>query len=127
MDPNDLRKWVTVSAIAGIISLLVVMECTAQSTSRFDKVPQHTSILSGQGWIDELLAGHDGRFYNEMGIRKHVFWRLLSVLQKDAGLSDTRHVSCEEQLALFLHYAHRGLSNWALQERFQRSPDTVSK
>jgi hypothetical protein len=34
----------------------------------FDKVPQHTSLLSGQNWFDELMAGHNGRFYNEMGI-----------------------------------------------------------
>ena len=25
----------------------------------FDKTPQHTSVLSGQLWIAELLCGHD--------------------------------------------------------------------
>ncbi|KAI0264053.1 hypothetical protein BGY98DRAFT_885729, partial [Russula aff. rugulosa BPL654] len=65
--------------------------------------PQHTSILSGQKWIDELISGHDGRFYNEMGIHKHVFWSLLSVLRRETDLHDTRHVSAEEQLAIFLH------------------------
>ena len=99
----------------------------AQYASRLDKIPQHTSILSGHDWIDELLTGHDGRFYNEMGMQKHVFYALISVLRRDVGLRDTRHVSDEEQLAIFLHYAHRGLSNQALQERFQRSPDTISK
>jgi hypothetical protein len=73
-------------------------------------------ILSGQDWIDELVYGHNGQFYNEMGMQKHVFWSLLTVLQRKAGLHDTRNVTSEEQLGIFLHYARQGLSNWALQE-----------
>ena len=125
MDPDDFRR--RIALIAGMIILMAVRDCVLLYASRFDKVPQHTSILSGQDWINELIAGHDGRFYNEMGVHKHVFWALVAVLRRDAGLRDTRHVSGEEQLAIFLHYAHRGLSNRALQERFQRSPDTISK
>ncbi|KAI9449806.1 hypothetical protein BJY52DRAFT_1078290, partial [Lactarius psammicola] len=51
-------------------------------SSRFDKVPVHTSRLRGQDWITELLTGHDGRFHNELGLNKHVFRRLLSVLAR---------------------------------------------
>lgn len=128
MDPDDFCRRVTlVSAIATVILLVSARECLLLYGSRFDKVPQHTSKLSGQDWIDELIAGHDGRFYNEIGMKKRTFWALLSVLRRDADLRDTKHVSAEEQLAIFLHYAHRGLSNRALQERFQRSPDTISK
>jgi hypothetical protein len=127
MDPNDFRRRVLqISIIAGIILLLYAKEAILLYASRFDKLPQHNSRLSGQQWIDELIAGHDGRFYNELGMHKHVFWSLLSVLRENAGLCDTMHVSCEEQLAIFLHYARRGLSNRALQERFQRSADTIS-
>ncbi|KAI9447358.1 hypothetical protein BJY52DRAFT_1127464, partial [Lactarius psammicola] len=46
---------------------------------------------------------------------------------RDTGLCNTRHVSAEKQLAIFLHYACHGLSNRALQERFQRSRDTITK
>jgi hypothetical protein len=130
MDPRarDLQRLIIhVSAIAIIAILISVKEAIALYASRFDKIPQHTSILSGQDWINELIAGHDGRFYNEMGMKKHVFRALLSTLRRDAGLHSTRHISDEEQLAIFLHYTHRGLSNRALQERFQRSADTISK
>ena len=127
MDPDDFwRRAIRVYAIVGIITLLFIRESLLLYVSQFDKVPQHTSVLSGQAWIDELIAGHDGWFYNEMGMQKHVFWALLSALQKDTGLRDTMHVSNEEQLAIFLHYAHRSLSSRALQERFQRSGDTIS-
>ena len=130
MDANVDDLWrcvVQASAFAGIALILCVINAVTVYTVRFDKVPQHTSILSGQHWIDELIAGHDGRFYNKMGMEKHIFWSLLSILRRTSGLHDTKHISSEEQLAIFLHYAHRGLSNWALQERFQRSPDTISK
>ena len=111
-----------------------VIQCTLESfsalywySSRLIKTPLHTSVLSGQQWLDELLAGHDLRFYNELGMHKHVFRRLLTTLEADAGLHDTRYVLAEEQVAVFLHYVRRGLSNRALQERFQRSGDTIMK
>jgi hypothetical protein len=46
MDPDDRRR-VTVSTIARIVSLLVVMESTAQCTSRFDKVTQY-GVVTGR-------------------------------------------------------------------------------
>jgi len=58
---------------------------------------------------------------------KHVFNKLLEVLEKNGGLKDTQYVSAEEQLAIFLHFAHHALSNYALQERFQHSGDTILK
>ena len=90
---------------------------------------QHTSILSGQLWAEELLHGHDGWFYNELGLNKFVFCHLLTMLKTNTGLCATWmwHVSLAEQVAIFLHYMHRGLSNRALQERFQHSRDTIMK
>ena len=58
MDPDDFwRCIIQVSALARIIIILVVRECVLLCASSFDKVPQHTSILSGQDWIDKLIAG----------------------------------------------------------------------
>ena len=107
--------------------LLAATNVTLSYGSRFEKLPQHTSRLSGQQWVDELIAGHDERFYNELGMQKFVFKRLLAVLGQNGHLLETHHVSTSEQLAIFLHYARRGLSNCALQERFQRSGDTIAK
>ena len=109
------------------MAVLVAANATISYASRFEKTPQHTSRLSGQQWIEELIAGHDVRFYNELRMQKFVFRRLLAVLEQTGQLLGTRHVSTSEQLAIFLHYAQRGLSNRALQERFQRSGDTIAK
>ena len=83
--------------------------------------------LTGQNWIDELLNGHSGRFYNQLGMHKHVFSALVKVLQSWTAFADTKYVSAEEQLAIFLHFAWWGESNRALQEQFQCSPDTITK
>jgi hypothetical protein len=64
MDTDDYRRRVIlVSSIAILVILLSAREAIVLYASRFEKVPQHTSILSGQEWIDELIDGHDGRFY----------------------------------------------------------------
>ena len=92
-----------------------------------DKQPMHTSILTGQRWLEELLNGHSTRFYNQLGMKKHVFCRLLSELQVGSGLHDTRNMKAEEQLAVFLYLCQTGSSLRLLMERFQHSPDTISR
>ena len=126
MDPERLTQLDRHQRIAGMV-LLAATNVTLSYVSRFEKLPQHTSRLSGQQWVDKLIAGHDERFYNELSMQKFVFKRLLAVLGQNGHLLETRHVSTSEQLAIFLHYARRGLSNCALQERFQRSGDTIAK
>lgn len=120
MDPLDL------ALIAGNAALVAGSDILKYG-ARFVKIAKHTSSLTGQQWCDELLAGHDDRFYNELGMHKHVFEQLLLVLGRDAHLIGSRHVTAVEQLCVFLHYAWRGLSNQALQEQFQWSGDTITK
>jgi hypothetical protein len=60
-------------------------------------------------------------------MERFVFRKLIHALRHRAGLQDTKHVSAEEQLAIFLRIARTGMSNAEMQERFQRSGDTVSK
>jgi hypothetical protein len=62
-----------------------------------------------------------------MGMTKAVFLKLLGELRAHAGLGDTRHIACEEQLATFLRMCRVGASHREMQERFQHSPDTISK
>jgi hypothetical protein len=116
-----------IASFSAVFTAISVCCAASGYCSRFDKCPQHTSSLSGEQWVQELLHGHDDRIFNELGMRKELFRHLVEVLKRDAGVQDTRYVTAEEQLAVFLHFARRGLSNRALQERFQRSGDTISK
>jgi hypothetical protein len=122
-----LIHLVNLVASAGSLLLDASKDMTLLYSMRFDLVPVHMSWLSGQQWLDKLVNGHAQRFYNEIGLRKHIFMRLVHVLGRDTGLVHTWHVSAKEQLAIFLHYVHWGSSNHAFQEHFQRSADTITK
>ena len=97
MDPERLTQLDRNQRIAGMV-LLAATNATLSYVSCFEKLPQHTSRLSGQQWVDELITGHDVRFYNELGMQKFVFRRLLVVLEQNGQLSETRHVSTSGKL-----------------------------
>ena len=93
---------------------------------------RYISRFSRQMWVIMLLNvlnGYDNGFHYKPGTHKRVFQKLAAEalrVAKDAVLCDTWHVPTQEQVAIFQYFAHRGLSNRALQERFQRSIDTVT-
>ena len=62
-----------------------------------------------------------------MGMNRPVFRRLVRELEQKTWLCPTRHVTSEEQVAIFLRIARTGQGNVEMQERFQRSGDTISK
>jgi hypothetical protein len=89
-------------------------------------IPYHTSSLSGAAWVQELLAGHPRRIRNELGVCRGTFIMLVRAIQA-LGLQPSRHVSIEEQLAIFLYTVVTGLTCIHVGERFQRSPTTITK
>ena len=91
-----------------------------------DPEPYHTSALSGEGWVIELLTGHPEWIWCELGMHAHVFAALISELRA-LGYSNSKFVSLEEQLAIFLYTAVTGLSTRHVGERFQCSNDTISR
>ncbi len=96
--------------------LMPVIDCT----------PYHTSILSGEAWVQELLTGHPMRIRNELGVYRQTFFTLVQTLQ-DIGIRSSRYVTIEEQVAIFLYTVVTGLSSTHIGERFQRSPATIQK
>ncbi len=90
------------------------------------KEPYHTSILSGYAWLQELLHGHPECIRTELGVHKKVFLALIQEL-RSMGHGDTRYVTLEEQLAIFLYTSVTGLSIHHVGERFQRANGTISK
>ena len=113
--------------LAVIGAVLAAATVVTMSRSVSDPIPMRTSMLTGRLWLNELLEGHPTRFQEQMGMVHHVFHQLSNELQMHCGLSDTKYVTADEQLAIYLHLAQTGLSSRMLQERFQRSGDTISK
>src|SRR5881394_3560736 len=92
------RKIALLTLLAGAVAAYI-------AASPCEKIPRNTSRLTGQGWVQELLLGHQTRFYDNMGLNRHVFRHLLQALISKAGQGDTRHVTLQEQLAIFLYFS----------------------
>jgi hypothetical protein len=90
------------------------------------KEPYHTSILSSYAWLQELLHGHPKHICTELGVHKEVFHALIRVLWS-IGHGDTRYVTLEEQLAIFLYTSVTSLSIHHIGEQFQHANGTISK
>ena len=90
------------------------------------KEPYHTSIFSGHAWVQELLNGHPECIHTELGVHKEVFHSLIEEL-RSMGHGDTKYVTLEEQLAIFLYTSVTGLTIRHVGERFQRANGTISK
>jgi DDE superfamily endonuclease len=71
--------------------------------------------------------GHPVRFSDALAMPKHVYWKLVKELQLYAGLTHSKYVLLEEQVAMFLHFCKTGGTVRYLRERFQHSPSTISK
>src|ERR1700678_1185428 len=110
--------------IASIILTAVVSILEATYTQQPE--PYHTSILTGQAWVLELLTGHPERIRCELGVHRHVFIALISEL-REMGLQNSGFVSLEEKLSIFLYCCVTGLTIRHVGERFQRSNETISK
>ncbi|KAJ3742597.1 hypothetical protein DFH05DRAFT_1372435, partial [Lentinula detonsa] len=65
--------------------------------------PYHTSLLKGDGWVEELLNGHQNRMKDNLSTQPYLFRQLeLSLIQK-GGLTGGRYIGTKEKLAIFLH------------------------
>ena len=117
--------WAIIIA-AGVFVHTLVSGAIAFSKPLFDKTPYHTSILTGEGWVLELLNGHPKQIHAELGVHRHVFCCLVGALQ-DAGIKRSKYVSLEEKLVIFLYVSVTGLSVRHLGEWFQHSNETISK
>ena len=91
------------------------------------KQPYHTSILTGEGWVNELVYGHPKRICTELGMHLHVFLALESELRLTCGLADSRDISLREKMAIFLYMSVTGLSTRHVGERFQHTGTTISR
>ncbi|KAF5354500.1 hypothetical protein D9758_012403 [Tetrapyrgos nigripes] len=107
-----------------IAAFLMVTAAGAAATSQRRR-PFLSGIFIGQMWLEDMLKGRNERFRRMFGMNKRVFHGLVQELSNTCGLKDSRYVSAEEKVAIFLHTMVSTCSNRELQEHFQRGGDTI--
>ena len=123
--PTPLQRKLLLQALAIFVNT-VAFAVTIFAEPFYDKTPYHTSALSGHAWVQELISGHPLQIKTELGMRLELFKCLVDEL-RDCGLEDSRGVTLEEQLAIFLHTCVTGLSIRHVGERFQHANATISR
>src|SRR5882762_10974991 len=113
--------------VALFLSIILSATTALLESAHTTREPYHTSILTGEGWVMELLSGHPERIHCELGVHYHVFEALILDLWEMGYDNSRRGVSLEEQLATFLYACVTGLTIRHLGECFQRSNETISQ
>jgi hypothetical protein len=110
---------------------LLVVATTALAVSaavldRGSPVPKNTSILTGKAFVRELLeTDNEARFHEIARMDKQTFLKLLNLLIIEGNLRDSRKVSAEEKLMIFIQ-ALKGLKFTTITDRYQHSGSTIT-
>jgi hypothetical protein len=113
------------SLLLSSIICAVTSAASSLSQPHNEPEPYHTSSLSGESWLLELVGGHPDHIHNELGVHVETFNNLILTL-RSYGHINARSVSLEEQLAIFLYTCVTGLPVRHVGERFQQSNGTIS-
>jgi hypothetical protein len=95
--------------------------------TRLFKTPRNTSMLTGAQKTVELLEGHPVRFYEQLRLEKHTFFLLRDALCERNLLKDTKRMTVDEQLVMFLHTIGHNVRNRVIQDRYQHSGEPISR
>ncbi|CAI9302584.1 unnamed protein product [Lactuca saligna] len=89
--------------------------------------PCHTSARTGHIFINEVLNGHPRRCYEMFRQHVPVFRQLCIDLATNYGLQQTRNISIEESVRIFLMTLADGCSNRFVQDFFNHSGETIHR
>jgi len=117
---SDLHRRQLIVAAAYVFNIVGIAS-TLYASPLYWKQAYHTSKLSGEEWVKELINGHHNRIWTELRVHVHVFLALVHELWAVCGLRDSHYVGLNEQVAIFLYMCVTGLSIWHVGERFQHS------
>jgi hypothetical protein len=123
MDPNYRRR----SGHEDEFMFLVLPTLEGSSSSQpSERRPIHTSILNGATYVHEALTGHEVLCQWRFHMEREIFQALLQKLHEKRLLEDSRYVSVEVQVAIFLYAVSKNATNRTLQDRFQHGAHTIS-
>lgn len=81
----------------------------------------------GYEFVNKVMCGHEERCYDLFRMEKHVFRGLCNALKIRNLLHDSKFLSVEEQVAIFLMTIGHNVRNRMVADRFQHSGETISR
>ncbi|XP_062085765.1 uncharacterized protein LOC133791874 [Humulus lupulus] len=106
--------------------ILLYFACEEYNQLYLSKQPCRNSALSGHEYVMEVLHGHWNRCYDLFRMNKDVFKLFCGVLKEIFLLKNSRYLSVEEQVAMFLFVIGHNERHCVVVERFQHFTSTTS-
>ncbi|WVZ70489.1 hypothetical protein U9M48_019151 [Paspalum notatum var. saurae] len=88
---------------------------------------EHIHTLTGAKKDREILKAHESWCKSEFRMEPTIFKARANFLRRESLLRDTRGVTVEEQLGMFMYMISHNASNQMLQKTFQRSGETIHR
>ncbi|CAN1294421.1 hypothetical protein LINPERPRIM_LOCUS22454 [Linum perenne] len=111
----------------GYVAATGKLEATEELLKKKQRLPCRTSTRQGHGWVQEVLHGHKTRIYESLRMDKKTFKHFCKELKEHGGLSSSKNVTVEEQVAIFLRVLTHFNTARDGAELFQHSTATISK
>ena len=90
------------------------------------KTRQRTSMFSGAQFSRYMIEGHPQTCYELFQMDKETFINLCDHLKRQENLQDTRLVTVEEVVAMFLLIVGHNMRMRVVADHFQHSTETVA-
>ena len=123
-EANRLRR--RREATSALVAILGAQTAIKYMTTYLVKEPMYNSMFTGAVWVQELLNGHETRFYDAFGMARPVFLQLCYELHEHCGLQSSKCLGLAEKVAIFLRICRTGCPQREIRERFQHAPGTIS-
>ncbi|XP_062075408.1 uncharacterized protein LOC133779465 [Humulus lupulus] len=105
--------------------ILLYFACVEYNQLYLSKQPCRNSVLSGHEYVMVVLHDHWSRCYDLFRMNKDVFKLFCGVLKEKNLLKNSRYMSLEEQVAMFLFVIGHNEQHRVVVERFQHSISTT--
>ena len=105
---------------------LMALELGRQYLHRNNRMSMHTSVKTGHQYMLELINEHPDRLFNKIRMYRPCFEMLVHVLKQEIGLQNSKYLTLEEHVMIFLYVISQEATNRMAIEDWQHSGSTIS-
>lgn len=110
----------------GVILLAVVIALSYYCATRFNLQPDGRNPNQGAEAVQDWMK-RPQQLYRATGLQPRTFRELCTWIRANTALNDTRYITLEEKVAIFLHICRQGAGFANSKIVFNRSLDTISR
>lgn len=88
---------------------------------------EHSPQSRGASYIASILQGNTRRCLRRLRMSEESFYKLIRFMTDCCSLKDSRWITANEQVVIWLNIVGHGLSNSDSMEMFQRSGETIQR